>query len=220
MGKAFLYGIGGGGGGGALEEKTVALDMSAGDQEVTPSSGYDGLSKAVVTRPATLVAENIKNGVSIGGITGSYVGSAIPNELDGLVDGSITTFTMPQGKNTVHRYLFYNNSSLTSANLQGATSIEPYAFYSCSQAEITLPNTLTFVGDYAFYGAGKNTNMMELNCPVSRCTVGQQAFRNSKISKVTGKFNNIGSYAFQGDSFLIREIDVDCNSIGTYCEEI
>ena len=77
----------GGGTPAVLEEKTVALDMAGGDQEVTPSTGYTGLSKAVVTRPATFLAENIKNGVTIGGVQGTFVGTAIANNLDDLVDG-------------------------------------------------------------------------------------------------------------------------------------
>ena len=160
MGKVFLYGMKGGGTPAVLEEKTVALDMASGDQEVTPSTGYTGLSKAVVTRPATFLAENIKNGVTIGGVQGTFVGTAIANNLDDLVDGTLASFTMPNGKTKVHRYLFYNDTALTYANLQGATQIEDYAFYGCSNAEIVLPSTLTSIGQYAFNNAGKSTALI------------------------------------------------------------
>ncbi len=52
------------------QEVTKDLDMAAGDQIIIPASGYN-LSKATVKKPATLVAENIKTGVSIGGVTGT-----------------------------------------------------------------------------------------------------------------------------------------------------
>ena len=52
------------------QEVTKDLDMAAGDQIIIPASGYN-LSKATVKKPATLVAGNIKTGVSIGGVTGT-----------------------------------------------------------------------------------------------------------------------------------------------------
>ena len=202
------------GGGGNLETKTVALDMSSGDQEITPSSGYDGLEKATVTRPTTLIPENIKDGVSIGGITGNFVGSAIPNELDDLVDGTITSFTMPQGKTKVRSYLFEADTFLTSANLQGAIEVGNYAFSGCSNAEIILPSTLTSISNYAFFNSGKSSSPMILNCPNSVCHVGNYAFQSAKISKISGKFSALGISAFQSCTTL-TEIDInECSSIG------
>lgn len=52
------------------QEKTVDLAMASGDQVIPPDSGYD-LSKVTVKKPSTLVASNIKTGVSIGGVTGT-----------------------------------------------------------------------------------------------------------------------------------------------------
>ena len=52
------------------QEKTVDLAMALGDQVIPPDSGYD-LSKVTVKKPSTLVAGNIKTGVSIGGVTGT-----------------------------------------------------------------------------------------------------------------------------------------------------
>lgn len=52
------------------QEVTKDLDMAAGDQIIIPASGYN-LSKATVKKPSTLVAGNIKTGVSIGGVTGT-----------------------------------------------------------------------------------------------------------------------------------------------------
>ena len=48
---------------------------------VSPDSGY-ALSQATVTAPDNLVAENIKSGVSIAGVTGTYEGSGGSGGLD------------------------------------------------------------------------------------------------------------------------------------------
>lgn len=58
----------------ATEEKAVALDMGDGDQVVEPSDGKT-ISKLTVEKPVTLTAENIKAGVNIGGVDGTYLGS-------------------------------------------------------------------------------------------------------------------------------------------------
>lgn len=52
------------------QEKTVDLAMASGNQIISPDAGKN-LSKVTVTKPSTLVAENIKTGVSIGGVTGT-----------------------------------------------------------------------------------------------------------------------------------------------------
>lgn len=208
--------VGGGAGGGAtLEDKTVYLDMASGDQVIPPSSGYDGLSKATVTRPASFVPENIKKNAVIGGITGTYEGTAVVNEMDDLVDGTMTSFTMPQGKTKVKDYLFYNVSALTSANLQGATQIGSYAFYNCANAEIALPSTLISIGDYAFMSAGKTTALMELSCPIDACQIGLYAFSSAKISKVTGKISQLGAFAFQNCSYLTEAVISQCTNVGS-----
>lgn len=63
------------------QEKTVDLAMASGDQVIPPDSGYD-LSKVTVKKPSTLVASNIKTGVSIGGITGTYEPTSSGAELN------------------------------------------------------------------------------------------------------------------------------------------
>lgn len=52
------------------EAKTVELSMPSGNQTVIPSSGKF-LSAVTVKKPATMLPENIKKGVSIGGVVGT-----------------------------------------------------------------------------------------------------------------------------------------------------
>lgn len=63
------------------EEKTVSLDMASGDQVVTPSTGKV-LSKVTVQKPSTLVSENIKKDVDIGGVVGTLEAAVPTKELN------------------------------------------------------------------------------------------------------------------------------------------
>lgn len=56
---------------GDTEEVTVPLNMPEGDQIILPASEGKVLSKVTVTKPETLVPENILAGVEIGGVTGT-----------------------------------------------------------------------------------------------------------------------------------------------------
>ena len=56
-----------------LQEKTVTPSTSV--QSITADNGYDGLSKVTVNGDADLIANNIKSGTNIFGVTGTYVDS-------------------------------------------------------------------------------------------------------------------------------------------------
>lgn len=55
------------------QEKTVT--PTASNQEVTPDSGYEALSSVTINGDANLIAENIKSGITIFGIIGTYTGA-------------------------------------------------------------------------------------------------------------------------------------------------
>lgn len=78
MGKAFLFGIGGSSGGSSIQiqTKTVELSMTTGNQTISPDEGY-ALSQVTVQKPSTLIPDNIKSGIVIGGVTGSYAGGGV-----------------------------------------------------------------------------------------------------------------------------------------------
>ena len=57
----------------SLQEKTVTPSVSV--QSITADNGYDGLSKVTVNGDADLIANNIKSGTNIFGVTGTYVDS-------------------------------------------------------------------------------------------------------------------------------------------------
>lgn len=58
------------------ETKTVALAMGSGNQVITKTSGKDGMTQVTITKPSTMLPANIKKGVNIGGVTGTYEGES------------------------------------------------------------------------------------------------------------------------------------------------
>lgn len=57
------------------QTKTITLSMASGNQTVTPDSGKV-LNKVIITKPDTLIPENIKKGVTICGVTGTLESSS------------------------------------------------------------------------------------------------------------------------------------------------
>lgn len=82
------------------ETKTVALSMANGDQTVirSPSTYLDSVK---ITKPDTLLPENIKSGVDIGGVVGTLEGGAlgaatqvyVVSEVGTIADGIIISQT-------------------------------------------------------------------------------------------------------------------------------
>lgn len=148
-------------------------------------------------------------------IIGTNTGTQ-PNDLDGLVDGTITAFVMPSGKTKIAQYRFYQMTALRTANLGGATNVEQYAFDGCTYLAVALPTSLTNVGQYAFRNAGNNSGQTFILAPANKCSVGNYAFYTSKIAKVNGKYNSFGSYAFYQCQSLTEINVTDLTSVGDY----
>lgn len=58
--------------GATLQSKSVT--PTAAQQVVTPDSGFDGLSQVTVRGSVNLIASNVRDGVTIFGVTGTYKG--------------------------------------------------------------------------------------------------------------------------------------------------
>lgn len=65
------------------EAVTVELSMASGDQVISPSEDKF-LSKVTVVKPSTMLPENIKEGINIGGVVGTHVGGGGAGELPTL----------------------------------------------------------------------------------------------------------------------------------------
>lgn len=84
---------------GAIKLESKTLTPSSIQQDVTPGSNYDGLSRVVVQGDSDLVAANIKSGVNIFGITGSYAGNGTFGTA--ISTSNKLTITVPSDWNAV-----------------------------------------------------------------------------------------------------------------------
>ena len=91
------------------DSKLVELSMADGsNQNVIPDTNYTAMKQVIIVKPTALVAENIRNGISIAGISGSFTADA--NALSGnilsgktaYVRGSKVTGTMPTYSGTTN----------------------------------------------------------------------------------------------------------------------
>lgn len=159
------------------QTKTVDLDMATGNQTISPEEGKV-LSSVVVTKPTTLVAENIKKDVNIGGVEGTYEGTSV---------------TEPYIEET-----YDAQGNLIGAVMHGYTRIRANAFYNCTYLALTsLPSEITSIGNYAF----SNCAYLALtSLPSGVTSIGHSAFSeciNLTLTSLPSKIKIIGNNTFQ-----------------------
>ena len=73
------------------DSKLVELAMADGsNQNVMPDTNYTAMKQVIIVKPTALVAENIRNGISIAGISGSFTADA--NALSGNILSGKTAY--------------------------------------------------------------------------------------------------------------------------------
>ena len=205
------------------QTKTVDLDMAVGNQTISPDEGKV-LSSVVVTKPTTLVAENIKKDVNIGGVIGTLEGGAgatepyIEETYDAngnLIDAKMYGYTkvrdyafyycknlaltsLPESLTSIGNYAFYYCTSLALTSLpEGLTRISGNAFYSCTSLALTsLPEGLTRMGNSAFSGC---TNLALTSLPEGLTKIDDNVFyscKNLALTSLPESLISIGTYAF------------------------
>lgn len=178
------------------QAKTVDLNMATGNQTVLPDEGMT-LSSATIIKPDTMIPENIKIGVNIGGVVGT------------LEEGTIVT--EPYIEET---YDAQNN--LTNAVLHGYTRIRNYMFYHCNKLALTsLPSEITVIGAYAF---SLCSNLAFTSLPSGVTNIGGGAFEGCVLLSLTSLpsgISNINNYTFSGCTNLsLTELSSEITSIG------
>lgn len=101
----------------ATEERTVELSMPSGNQVILPTSAR-GMRKVTVQKPDTMLPENIKKDVVIGGVTGA---------LEAPPTGPYIEYTSLDSSGRVFTAKFGTNCSRVCIRLFGGIDISRYA---------------------------------------------------------------------------------------------
>lgn len=192
----------------------ITLDSSTMEQTVTPEIGVDGFS-SVTVNPVTssidpnIQAENIRSGVSILGVTGTYEN---PNWIIQARKGDITDIRgysydgLLNVSNGANR-LFYGNPYITAMDVDSSTIAEygmSNMFYNSSGLNTADLSHIETVGPYGLYYAFYNCNNLA-NIDISNIkTVSEYGFSNAfrnctGLANSTLDLRNItsaGAYAF------------------------
>ena len=163
------------------QAKTVT--PSAADQTVSPDSGYQGLSEVTVEGDADLVPGNIKNGVDIFGITGTYSGGT-----PSLQSKSVNPSTSQQVVTPDSGYDGLSQVTVAAARLQTRT-VTPTA------ADQQIEKTST-----SYYG------LLRVNIN------GDENLVASNIKKDVSIFGVTGTYEGSGEAVNASLIEATCSS--------
>ena len=190
-----------------LQEKTVTPTTSS--QNVTPDSGYDGLSKVTVSAvtssiDSNITATNIRSGVSILGVNGTLEEGITPtgtititeNGTHDVTNYASATVNVASSEDTSVMSDFIQNK-LTSYSDDTVTTLCSYAFSSRSAlTSVSFPNVTT-INTYAFSGC---TNLSSINFPNAVSALGS-SFNNTAIPNIyLPKVKTIGTYTFANTS--------------------
>ena len=141
---------------GARVEKTIDLDFSAGNMEVTPENGTV-FGKVVIRQPATLIPDNIAFDVNIAGIVGTNKGSDMAeSRIEYTLDDNGDVIAAKCiGLTSLPNYSFYSYTTLQTLDLSTSpnlTKIGSNCCYNCSSLkEVIFPASLKEIGNYSFY---------------------------------------------------------------------
>lgn len=205
----------------ATEERTVELSMPSGNQVILPTSSK-GMRKVTIQKPDTLLSQNIKKDVVIGGVTGAleapptgpyieytsldsfgrvftakFRGTIVPEYAFAYL-AELTSVDMPDNVIAIGDNGFYRCPKLSLTSLpSGITSLGDYAFADCSMLTLTsLPSGITSLGDYVFRDCPR---LALTSLPPGITSIGQYAFRNCSkmvLTSLPSGITSIGDFAF------------------------
>lgn len=182
----------------ATEERTVELSMPSGNQVILPTSSK-GMRKVTIQKPDTLLSENIKKDVVIGGVTGALEAPPTGPYIEYTsIASSGRVFTAKFRGTIVPEYAFAYLAELTSVDMpDNVIAIGDNGFYRCPKLSLTsLPSGITSLGDYAF----ADCSMLTLtSLPSGITSIGDFAFLNCyqlSLTTLPSGITSIGQYAF------------------------
>lgn len=205
----------------ATEERTVELSMPSGNQVILPTSSK-GMRKVTIQKPDTLLSENIKKDVVIGGVTGVLEAPPTGPYIEYTsLDSFGRVFTAKFRGTVVPEYAFAYLAELISVDMpDNVIAISNSGFYRCPKLALTsLPSGITSLGDFAFadcpslaltslpsgitslpIAAFQYCSKLALTTfPSGMTSIGDYVFRNCyQLSSITlpPALTTIGNYAF------------------------
>lgn len=203
----------------ATEERTVELSMPSGNQVILPTSSK-GMRKVTIQKPDTLLSENIKKDVVIGGVTGDLEAPPTGPYIEYTsLDSSGRVFTAKFRGTIVPEYAFAYLAELTSVDMpDNVIAIGDNGFYRCPKLSLTsLPSGITSLGDYAF----ADCSMLTLtSLPSGITSLGDYVFRDCPRLALTALPSGITSLptaAFQYcPKLALTTFPSGMTSIGAY----
>lgn len=161
----------------ATEERTVELSMPSGNQVILPTSSK-GMRKVTIQKPDTMLPENIKKDVVIGGVTGALEAPPTGPYIEYTsLNSSGRVFTANFRGTIVPEHAFSYLAELTSVDMpDNVIAIGDNGFYRCPKLQLTsLPPGITSLGDYAFSDC---SSLALTSLPTGITSIGDQAFRD------------------------------------------
>ena len=203
----------------ATEERTVELSMPSGNQVILPTSSK-GLRKVTIQKPDTLLSENIKKDVVIGGVTGGLEAPPTGPYIEYTsLDSSGRVFTAKFRGTIVPEYAFAYLAELTSVDMpDNVIAIGDNGFYRCPKLSLTsLPSGITSIGDYAFNNCPRLA-LTELPSGITSLPVAAfQYCPKLALTTFPSGMTSIGAYAFrQGTGLTSITLPPALTTIGDY----
>ena len=203
----------------ATEERTVELSMPSGNQVILPTSSK-GMRKVTIQKPNTLLSENIKKDVVIGGVTGVLEAPPTGPYIEYTsIDSFGRVFTAKFRGTLVPEYAFAYLAELTSVDMpDNVIAISDNGFYRCQKLSLTsLPSGITSLGDYAF----ADCSMLALtSLPSGITSLGDYAFRDCPrlaLTALPSGITSIGDYAFRNcGKMALTSLPSGITSIGDF----
>jgi hypothetical protein len=203
----------------ATEERTVELSMPSGNQVILPTSSK-GMRKVTIQKPDTLLSENIKKDVVIGGVTGALLAPPTGPYIEYTsLDSSGRVFTAKFRGTIVPEYAFAYLAELTSVDMpDNVIAIGDNGFYRCPKLSLTsLPSGITSIGDFAFL----NCYQLSLTAlPSGITSIGQYAFNNCPrlaLTTLPSGITSLPTAAFQYcPKLALTALPSGLTSIGAY----
>lgn len=194
--------------------------------------GYHNGNGSVSLAPgyaAPIIPENIKENVTILGVTGSYTGGGSTG--NGIIYDSVdangypTEITVNGLAKIPSNFMYYSGATNPGSLLSkitissDITSIGGYAFYGCKESVVDIKKSSGFtIGSHAFMS---NSFLESINLPSDMTTIGPYTFSgctNLDFDSLPSTLTTIDQYAFENCSSLsLTSLPSNITTLGVNC---